>query len=213
MTRHFRKLAVSASALLLITGASGCSQNKPAEPLGPPSPSGVTLIPGGPMEPTPVAKNPKIPASQQEAQDTVLKYLQQTADSLPKGSSLDGSRYIVGDGVSYCEDEPADHNAPVHFADLRDMKLPTDVVDFNAVISHTGDIWKSWGWQVLERDGFDKPNRFGYAPDGYVLQIRAAYPITYPPTVIGESPCFPGNLHQDNIPRNPAVITQSPAAS
>lgn len=211
MTQYWRRLAVSAGVAVLIAGACACSPTKPAEPLGPTTLSGATLIPGGPMEPTPKVANPKIPASQQEAQDTVLRYLQQTVDALPKGSSLDGSRYIVGDGVSYCEDEPADHNAPVHFADLRDMKLPPEITDFNAIISHTGDVWKSWGWQVLERDGFDKPNRFGYAPDGYVLQIRAAYPVTYPPSVIGTSPCFPGNLRRDDTPRNPVVITQTSA--
>jgi hypothetical protein len=27
----------------------------------------------------------------------------------------------------------------------------------------------SWGWYVMERDGFRKPNRFGYARDGYGL--------------------------------------------
>lgn len=45
------------------------------------------------MEPTPTAQDPKIPSSQQEAQDTVLRYLQQTVDALPAGSTLDGSRY------------------------------------------------------------------------------------------------------------------------
>jgi hypothetical protein len=47
--------------------------------------------------------------------------------------------------------------------------------DPNNVIAKIGDIWKSWGWYVIERDGFQKPNRFGYAPDGYSLQLEAAY--------------------------------------
>jgi hypothetical protein len=41
--------------------------------------------------------------------------------------------------------------------------------DPDAVIGQTGDIWKSWGWYVMERDGFREPNRFGYARDGYSL--------------------------------------------
>jgi hypothetical protein len=34
------------------------------------------------------------------------------------------------------------------------------------LIAKIGDILKSWGWQVIERDGLTKPNRFGYAQDG-----------------------------------------------
>src|ERR1700736_2010547 len=49
-------------------------------------------------------------------------------------------------------------------------------------------IWKQWGWQVIERDGFTKPNRFGYAPDGYVLQIEARPDPKYPPSLVGSSP-------------------------
>ena len=48
--------------------------------------------------------------------------------------------------------------------------------DPNDVIAKIGDIWKSWGWYVIERDGFEKPNRFGYAADSYSLQVQAVYP-------------------------------------
>lgn len=207
--RHNKILAMIL-AVAVVAGTPSCRTREPDRPLGPTTPAGATPIPGGPMEPTPIVKNPKIPTSQQEAQDTVLRYLQQTLDALPPGTSLDSSRYGTGTGVTYCEDEPADQNAPVRFGEYRDMKTATDVTDFNAIISQTGELWKSWGWQVLERDGFDKPNRFGYAPDGYVLQIHASYPTTYPPSVVATSPCFPGNLRKDDTPRNPAVITQSP---
>jgi hypothetical protein len=161
------------------------------------------------MEPTPVVKNPKIPSSQQEAQNTVLHYLQQTVDALPKASSLDGTRYIVGGDTRYCEDEPSGPDAPVRFSDWRDMKLPPGT-DFNAIINQVGELWKRWGWQVLERNGFTKPNRFGYAPDGYTLQIEARTNPQYPPSLIGSSPCYPGNLRNEDIPRNPPVITQMP---
>lgn len=165
------------------------------------------------MEQLPVPASPKIPASQQEAQDTVLRYLQQTVNALPKGSSLDGTRYITGGDTRYCEDDPSGPDAPVRFSDWRDIKTPPEFVDFNALIDQVGELWKSWGWEVLEREGFEKPNRFGYAPDGYTLQITASYPSTYPPGIIGASPCFPGNLKRDDIPRNPPVITQEPAGN
>jgi hypothetical protein len=64
---------------------------------------------------------------------------------------------------------------------------------------------KKWGWQVIERDGFTKPNRFGYAPDGYVLQIEARPDPKYPPSLVGSSPCFPGNLPKDDVPRSPVI--------
>lgn len=159
------------------------------------------------MEPTPVAPSPKIPASQQEAQDTVLRYLQQTVNALPPGSSLDGTRYVAGGDTRYCEDDPSGPDAPVRFSDWRDIQTAPQP-NFNALIDQVGELWKSWGWEVIERDGYEKPNRFGYAPDGYVLQITAAYPTNYPPSIIGASPCYPGNLRRDDIPRNPPVITQ-----
>lgn len=163
------------------------------------------------MEQLPVPPSPKVPASQQEAQDTVLRYLQRTVDALPKGTTLDGTRYAVGSGTTHCEDEPKGLDAPVHFEDWRDVKLPAGT-DPAAIIGQTGDIWKQWGWQVIERDGFVKPNRFGYAPDGYVLQIEARTDPNVAPSLIGSSPCYPGNLRNDNIPR-PPVISQDAGQS
>lgn len=49
---------------------------------------------------------------------------------------------------------------------------------------------------MIERDGFEKPNQFGYFPDGYHIQIKAAYPPDYPPTIVATSPCFPGDLRR-----------------
>ena len=67
------------------------------------------------------------------------------------------------------------------------------------IIAITGDIWKRRGWHVFERDGFRKPNRFAYTPDGYSLQIVTAYPAGYPPTITGVSPCYPGELMRDDL--------------
>lgn len=160
------------------------------------------------MEPLPTPADPKIPTSQREAQETLIGYLQKTIDELPAGISLDGSRYVIGDGTTYCEDNPSGRDSPVHVEDWRDMKVPPGT-DFTALIDQTGEIWKRWGWDVLERDGFTKPNRFGYAPDGYVLQIEARPDPSYPPSLIGSSPCFPGDLRNDHITA-PTLIRQAP---
>jgi hypothetical protein len=160
------------------------------------------------MEQTPAPASPKVPTSQREAQDTVTRYLQDTIDALPKGASLDGTRYAIGDGTNYCEDDPSGEDAPVHVEDWRDMTLPPGT-DFAALVDQTGEIWKTWGWKVIERDGFSKPNRFGYAPDGYTLQIESREDPTQPPSLIGSSPCFPGNLRSADAKRLP-VIAQKP---
>lgn len=78
------------------------------------------------MEATPTAPNPKIPTSQQEAQDTVLRLLRDTANMLPAGTTLDGSRYRIGRMDEYCEDDPTGPNIPVHVEDWRDLNLPPE---------------------------------------------------------------------------------------
>jgi hypothetical protein len=30
--------------------------------------------------------------------------------------------------------------------------------ELNAITAKVGDLWQGWGWQVLERDSFTKPN-------------------------------------------------------
>lgn len=159
------------------------------------------------MERTPSASSPKVPASQQEARDTVLRYLQQTVDGLPKSSTLDGTRY-GGSRTFYCDDEPVDENSPVRFEDWRDVRLPAGAIT-SEVVSQIGDVWKSFGWQVIERDGFPKPNRFGYPPDGYSLQITARDDPSQAPSVIAVSPCFPGNLKDDSVPNTPPLLSQT----
>lgn len=208
MTKRTATYAVAAAILMAgLLLISSCRSQSP-ESLGPSVPSGATEIPGGPMEQTPTPSSPKIPGSQQEAQDTVNRYLQETIDALPKGSSLDGTRYAIGDGATYCDDNPSGTDAPVHVEDWRDIALPPGT-DYSALINQTGEVWKQWGWQVIERDGFSKPNRFGYAPDGYVLQIESRPDPTQAPSLIASSPCFPGNLRSNDVQRIPVISQKS----
>lgn len=145
------------------------------------------------MEQIPVPpRTRKPPRRATGSQQTLLEYLQRTVDALPAGTRLDGSRYVVGDGTNYCEDHPSGPDAPVRVEDWRDIK-PAPGADFDAIVIQTGEVWKQWGgWQVIERDGFSKPNRFGYAPDGYILQIEARPDPAYPPSLIGSRRASPG---------------------
>jgi hypothetical protein len=145
---------------------------------------------------------PGPPISQQQAQDTVLGYLKKTLQALPTGTVFDRARY-AGSGNTPCNDEPTGI-PPNEFSDISDAIFPPGT-DPDAMIAKAGEIWQGWGWQVRERDGFQKPNRFGYAPDGYSLQIVAARHKMNPPTITGVSPCFPGELVRDDI-GIPAVL-------
>jgi hypothetical protein len=52
----------------------------------------------------------------------------------------------------------------------------------------------------MERDGFRKPNQFGYGADGYSLQIFIASHEGDGPTIAATSPCFAANLPSDRSP-------------
>ena len=145
-----------------------------------------------------------IPQSQQQAQNTVVGYLRRTLAELPSGSVIDGGRYLGPGMTPYCDDNDSSPTAPRRFSTIGELTLPpgSEPVDLIAMV---GETWRSWGWYVVERDGFSKPNRFGYAPDGYRLQIEAAAQQGYPPAVQGSSPCFPGNIAREDIPI-PVVI-------
>jgi hypothetical protein len=177
-----------AGVVLAIALVTACGHHSPI--LGGPPMSSAPPPPGWKVRPV-------IPTSQQQAQDTVIGYLKKTLHTLPAGTVFDRSRY-AGSGNTPCNDEPTGV-PPNEFSDMRDAVFPPGT-DLDAMIAKTGDIWKGWGWYVLERDGFRKPNRFGYAPDGYSLQIVAANPAGYPPTITGVSPCFPGELARDDLP-------------
>lgn len=140
-----------------------------------------------------------VPQSQQQAQDTVLGYLKRTLSVLPAGASIDSAGYASSGQTAWCEDEPKDpKTAPIHLVVIGDLKVP-DGMDTKALIAKLGDTWRSWGWYVFERDDFNKPNQFGYGPDGYRLQAEIANPPNYPPTLTAISPCFPGDLARDDL--------------
>lgn len=147
---------------------------------------------------------PDIPKTQQQAQDIVIGYLRRTLQSLPPGTTLDTSRFSGGTNTVPCKDEVSG-TPPLEFSTTGDLKPPPGI-DLTSIVSMIGETWKSWGWHVYEREGFYKPNRFGYAPDGYSLSIEATSRPGYPPTLGGVSPCFPANLPNDRSPF-PTVLT------
>lgn len=161
------------------------------------------------MTDVPKPSAPKIPASQQEAQDTVIGYLQKTVDSLPRGTKLDATDFRGGANMS-CEDEPMTDTPPTRFEYWTHVTADS-VASTDDLIKKAGDAWRSWGADVKERDDFRKPNRFGYLPDGYELQIKGAAKPGYPPTLIVTSPCFPGEVARADVP-SPQKIEQSPQA-
>jgi hypothetical protein len=202
---HAVTRAGARTALLVAVLTAGCGHHNP---LGPPIPTGATILGGKNMTsaspPPGWTEQPVVPTSQQQAQDTVLGYLKKTLRALPSGTTLDATRYSGGTNVSPCQDVETG-TPPNDFTTIADLKLPPGASP-DAVITKAGDTWKSWGWYVTERDGFYKPNRFGYGPDGYRLQIMAAPQSGYPPSLQGISPCFPGNLPNDRS-AFPMVLT------
>lgn len=140
-----------------------------------------------------------VPESQQQAQETVLGHLRQTLAALPPGTVLDATRFAGAGHNSYCDDDGSGPNAPMRFHTIGEVKIPGDP-DVTGVVTAVGDLWRSWGWQVAERDGFRTPNRFGYSPEGYRLQIVTAALPGYPPTMQASSPCFPQRIARDDLP-------------
>lgn len=144
-----------------------------------------------------------VPGSQQQAQDVLVGYLTKTVKALPPGTTLDATGYGATN-TPPCRDDDTG-TPPVSLTTIGDLK-PAAGTDPNALVSRVGELWKSWGWYVFERDEFRKPNRFGYAPDGYTLQIKAKAQPGYPPSLEGTSPCFPAEL-PNNRSAFPTVIS------
>jgi len=198
----------SVAVALVVLFAAGCGH--PGR-LGPPTPTGATIL-GGPnqtsVSPPPPGwtERPAVPRSQQQAQDTVIGYLKRTLGGLPPGLTLDATRYSGGTNTPPCQDVETGVS-PISFTTIGDLTLPAGSRP-EVIVALAGEVWKSWGWYVIERDGFYKPNRFGYGPDGYRLQIHAAALPGYPPTVQADTPCFPADLPDDRSPF-PLVITAS----
>lgn len=134
--------------------------------------------------------------SQQQAQDTVLGHLRRTLAALPAGAVLDATRYGGAGHNSYCDDGDSGPTAPVRFHTIGELTVP----GAQNTVAAVGEIWRGWGWQVEDRDGFRTPNRFGRSPDGYRLQIVTAAVAGHPPTLQASSPCFPRHMARDDIP-------------
>jgi hypothetical protein len=200
--RASRLIVLAAAGLLMMS----CHANPPP---GPPTPTGATILGGPPMTSTPPTPpgwkvQIAVPASQQQARDTVLTYLKKTLGAMPPGVVFDASRYSGGTSAVPCNDTTHNANAPVQFAATGDLKLPPGV-DGGNLIAEVGDIWKTWGWWVFERDGMYKPNRSGFSPDGYELHIGVPG-LPGPPSITGSSPCFPHDIARDDLPF-PTTIT------
>lgn len=204
-----RPILLSRNAVAALTAAvfvAGCGHSGR---LGPATPTGATIL-GGPnmtsAAPPPPGwtERPVIPTSQQQAQDTVIGYLKKTLQALPAGITLDATRYSGGTNTAPCKDVETG-TSPNNFTTIGELKLP-DGTSPDSVIAQAGEVWKHWGWYVTERDGFYKPNQFGYGPDGYRLKIMAPAKPGYPPSLEAISPCFPATL-PDNRSPFPTILT------
>jgi len=194
------RIATFASALSLTVFVVACGHDSP---IGPPTPSGATVLGGPPMTSAPPPPpgwkpQPVVPTSQQQAQDTILGYLKKTLQALPPGTTLNASGFGGATNTPPCKDQ-VNGTPSIALTTVGQLKLPSGT-DVGALIATTADIWKSWGWYVMERDGFRKPNQFGYAADGYSLQIFIAAHEGHGPTLAATSPCFPANLPSDRSP-------------
>lgn len=163
------------------------------------------------MEQTPTPPPPKTPSSQQEAQDTVLHYLQKTVDGLAAGTVLDSTDFRGGGNVPCDDDFTGPGKPPTEYEYWTHVNGPSGVSS-DELVAATGEVWRSWGLTVVERDDFRKPNRFGYTQEAYLLQVKGPSTPGYPPTLIVSSPCFPGDLVRDDIP-TPNVIQQTAPGS
>lgn len=206
--RRAERRAWRLAALLVAAGVlvASCHTDRP---LGPPVPTGATHLGGPNMTSAPPPPpgwqvHVNVPTSQQQAQDTVLSYLKKTLDSLPAGVVFDASRFGSAASTAPCNDAPLNTSPPKQFSATGDLKLPSGL-DAGKLIGQVGDIWKSWGWWVFERDGMYKPNRSGFSPDGYELHIGVGG-VPGPPNLTGTSPCFPHDVARDDLPF-PSTIT------
>lgn len=125
-----------------------------------------------------------------------MGYLRRTLAALPPGTVLDATRYAGAGHNSYCDDGTPGPDASVRFHTIGELKVPGDGPTA-ATVEIVGGIWRGWGWEVQQRPGFRTPNRFGYSPDGYRLQIVVAE--GHPPTLQASSPCFPRSIASDDI--------------
>lgn len=202
-----RIVVLAALTTLFVTAGCASSASEPAAPhrqaasAEPTAPVVNSVTPPSPSAPPTSSTAVKVPADQQDAQDGVTKYLQQTLDALPKGATLDGTRYVTGPGAVRCDD------GTVQVQDPRDVDAPPDT-DVTRLVATTGELWRQWGWNVDDAPDQGRPNRVGRTPDGYQVRIEAAADPKRRPTMVGSSPCFAAGLRENDIPRTP-VLEQS----
>lgn len=138
------------------------------------------------------------PDSQQEIQNAVASFLSRTVAALPPGARIDASRFTAAGHNSPCDDTVSTPIASMRFHTIGELRMPAATYGADTV-STVGQTWRLWGWRVVERDDFGRPNRFGYSPNGYRLQI-VTVGAGHPPVVQASSPCFARRIARDDIP-------------
>lgn len=142
------------------------------------------------------------PQSQQHVQDIIVGYLRDTVATLPAGTVIDAGRFARPGQNSLCDDAESGPVAPMRFHTVGELRATGEET---SIVAAVGVIWRRWGWHVVEREGFRTPNRFGYSPDGYRLQIVSTG-AGHPPVVQASSPCFPRPVANDDV-AFPVIIT------
>jgi hypothetical protein len=194
-------LVALTTALVVLAGCG--AQHDATPPVQKPASAAAPPAAGAPAPPPPPS-GPKVPATQQDAQDNVTHYLQQTLDALPKGATLDGTRYALDPSTVPC-DGP---NATIRVQDSRDVDLPPDTDPARVVTSASDFFGAQQGWTVDTGDDQGKPSRVAHTPDGYTVRVDTTGDAGQRPTLVGLSPCFPAGLREDDVPRTP-VLEQS----
>jgi hypothetical protein len=147
------------------------------------------------------APMPFEPESQRQVQTILATYLRHTLAAMPPGTVIDAGRFAGAGHNSPCDDAPSD--AQMRFHTIGELRTPGNSTGLQALAA-AGEVWRRWGWRVVERPEFRAPNRFGYSPDGYRIQITAAAGAS--PIVQASSPCFPRLIARDDI-AFPMIIT------
>jgi hypothetical protein len=96
-----------------------------------------------------------------------------------RGTAFDTGDYSgTGDNNHFCDDKFSGPGKPsMNLGTAGDIAFPAGT-SLCAMIVMTGDTSRSWGWYVYQRDGFEKPDQFGYAPMATTCRLWRPSPST-----------------------------------